>query len=223
MLGAHLCSWLLVLLGLPIALTEINWGDIQAKPIDDLFQVDFTTADEGGCGPIPRATLQRMLHESARMARAGYQLHKDYDVADESTRLVQTWARGITASEVATAIEWYSWVYEFLTGNIPEPKEEEEDDDDDDEEELPPQGKPYLFCSDTWVERQSLNDHARDISGSEYPSFEPGRVGQPALVREHPDISRDLNGDYEGMQPVSRHLPRSPLLNLTFGHIGITD
>jgi hypothetical protein len=73
-----------------------------ALSVDTLFEVDFSTDDNGGCRTIGRQRLQSMLNEAETLARIGKQLVGDYSSSAEAKRLLDVLVKGNTDSDRST-------------------------------------------------------------------------------------------------------------------------
>lgn len=57
-------------------------------------------------------------------------------------------------------------------------------------------GKPYLLCSDTWLEKQNLNSDALDHEGQQFPADDlSGRPAQIRDVGEYMQVRRESAGN----------------------------
>ncbi|KAI9159079.1 hypothetical protein HJFPF1_07087 [Paramyrothecium foliicola] len=165
------------LLGLLLCISPVSG---QALPFGELFDVDISTNEVGGC-ESHKDELQKIMDEAAALAQAGLGMLIDSANsgdfrATSAGRLVASWF-GADLDEhqdkLGTIYANYETVLDFLTVNI----------------DLPG-GKPQLFCSDSWIEEHSWDDPARDKQGRTYRN----NNGDLVLIRDAPNLGDIISG-----------------------------
>ncbi|KAF9871761.1 hypothetical protein CkaCkLH20_10695 [Colletotrichum karsti] len=155
-----------------LSLLLVQYGAIAAAAalaVDTLFRVDFSTDEFGGCRTAGRTAIQNMLDEAETLAGVGVQLVDNYgQTSGEAKRLLDVFVNGNTDAHRTTMKNYFSGVQAFLARN----------------ENVPNGGKPYLFCSDTWLDKNTLKSEARDSEGNSFPKGDLS--GLPALIENVP-------------------------------------
>lgn len=62
-----------VIVGLGVSIAAQN-----IKPVGELFQVDFTTNNQGGCKYVGQANMKQILQDAYELGTIGSQLVSDY-------------------------------------------------------------------------------------------------------------------------------------------------
>jgi hypothetical protein len=79
----------------------IDIASAQARPVTDLFQVSFTTDDQGGCQTIGQTAMQALLDEALEIARQGVTLMNSRTGAEE-VRLLNAFLPGASDAQFST-------------------------------------------------------------------------------------------------------------------------
>jgi len=137
-----------------------------ARAVGTLFQVDFTTNNEGGCQYVGQAFMQNILQDSLDLLRVGTQLVTDYNnnVA-EARRLLDSFFRvanpPMTAAQLQTIGTTINGVGTWIANGGPVNNGQVT-------------GIPYLFCYHSWLQKQTMSSPAFDTAGETYPNIYTG-------------------------------------------------
>ncbi|KAI1378300.1 hypothetical protein F4677DRAFT_443514 [Hypoxylon crocopeplum] len=121
------------------------------RRVEDLFDVDFTTNNEGGCKYVGVENLNRVFADSLTLAESGLSAVFDF-VADEpeAVRLVETYFKPAIPQDLWQIEERYTRVQDWITNggpiinglNI----------------------RPQLYCHHGFAEKKRMSDIAMDTN-----------------------------------------------------------
>ncbi|KAM7193072.1 hypothetical protein V8F20_008588 [Naviculisporaceae sp. PSN 640] len=137
-----------------------------ARKATDLFIVDFSTDDNGGCAYMGENEIDTQLQEAFEILSVGVVLVGDYGNVDEAERLLKAFFKPEPSSaDLSTLSSNYERVIDFLENGRQWNGR-----------------KPYLFCNSNWLERKEMTDDAFDANGNVLYT-DPQRT-QPLKIRD---------------------------------------
>ncbi|KAM7187197.1 hypothetical protein V8F33_011376 [Rhypophila sp. PSN 637] len=120
----------------------------QAKRATELFDVDFSTNDNGGCAYMGEAEIDTQLEEAYEILEFGVALVDEYDDTDEAQRLIKGWFKKPTSAQLTQLRSKYETVLDFLKNG-----------------KLFNGHKAFFFCNSNWMELKDYGDYALDADG----------------------------------------------------------
>ncbi|KAK4209913.1 hypothetical protein QBC37DRAFT_390891 [Rhypophila decipiens] len=156
-------AWLLSVT-VPLAIRGVLARD--ARTARDLFNVDFSTDDNGGCAYAGENEIDTELEEIYQILNIGTVLVDEWDHADEAKRLLTAFFGTPNDAQRAQLTSNYEEVMDFLRNG-----------------RLFNGEKPYLFCNSNWLTRQRVADTVLDANGQRIFTNPPQNT-QALTIRE---------------------------------------
>ncbi|KAM7217957.1 hypothetical protein V8F06_006640 [Rhypophila decipiens] len=138
----------------------------ESKTATELFNVDFSTDDNGGCAYAGQTEIDTELEEAYNILSVGIGLVDEFDSVDEAKRLLTAFFGNPNANQRAQMKSKYQTVQNFLKNGQTFNGE-----------------KAYLFCNSNWLTRQRVADTVLDANGQRLFKNPPQNT-QPLQIRD---------------------------------------
>lgn len=196
---------------------------IAPKDITDLFRVNLTSNENGGCKWVGESKLQLVLFDAHTLAVSGIRLMDDYlkDDQEEAKRLVKAFFKGATNDDAkklkskacATCrphsqrwIEKYEIVKKWIFNGGPVMGGANK-------------AKPFLFCGNSMFKEQTLHSVALDGKGEAMKWRHGGSMFLYDIAdyrKRHEDAKKLYGVEDDQVKPVTTSI--NPLLEDLINH-----